>query len=229
MPPESDAFKDSKAKVSRARKHIAEIECEIDAFLKRKPANYSIEVGSDGHFSITMNVTGTPAEIGVILGDILHNLRSALDYAACELVRSKCHSDKGVYFPFCEHKDGIDEMIRKKNFHRAGVDAIEVLKGLMPYKGGDYMLRGIHDLDIRDKHQMLILVPLTSFSPVIRMWDDDGTYNPTVMPDSVEEPKLYFPEDSAFSQHEVVPTLQKLAHLVDEIILKFAVLANTPC
>jgi hypothetical protein len=49
----------------------------------------------------------------------------------------------------------IDEL---KLANRCGNDVVKVLKSLQPYKGGNKLLRTIHDMDIADKHQSLITV-----------------------------------------------------------------------
>jgi hypothetical protein len=45
--------------------------------------------------------------MGAIVGDIIHNLRAALDLAACDLVRIRGGNDNGVYFPFCNEPDEL--------------------------------------------------------------------------------------------------------------------------
>jgi hypothetical protein len=42
--------------------------------------------------------------MSAIMGDVIHNLRSALD-PRHELAKAAGHSDKGVYFPFCDQPE----------------------------------------------------------------------------------------------------------------------------
>lgn len=97
-----------------------------------------------------------PAELALVLGDAIHNLRASLDLLAAALVLRNGRSVKGVYFPFAATADGLDDQIRQKKFDRAGKPAVELLKRVAPYRGGNELLRGLHDLDILDKHQLII-------------------------------------------------------------------------
>ncbi len=89
-------------------------------------------------------------------GDIIHNLRSALDHVAITAVESNGGDSKGVYFPFAADEAGLEDQIRSKKFNRASAAAIDLLRQLKPYKGGNDRLRALHDLDISDKHKALI-------------------------------------------------------------------------
>lgn len=153
-------FRDPRLKTARARRHIAELGASIDEFLSREPfvmrvENAPSELGSNV-WAWTIRVhQPVPPDLSPIIGDITHNLRSALDLLANDLVRANGGSTKGVYFPVAESETALPDQIRNKNFHRAGTKAVDALKLLQPYKGGHSGLRIIHDLDIRDKHQAL--------------------------------------------------------------------------
>jgi hypothetical protein len=59
------------------------------------------------------------ADFAAIIGDVIHNLRTALDHLPCELVRSNEQGDKDVYFPFAESGTKLDAMIKRRNMNRA--------------------------------------------------------------------------------------------------------------
>jgi hypothetical protein len=99
---------------------------------------------------------GLPLEIEEISGDAIHNLRSSLDHLAVGLVSLNGKSSKGVHFPFSENADQLNEMIKRKNFHRASMESQDLLRELQPYRGGNFALRALHDMDIMDKHHELI-------------------------------------------------------------------------
>ena len=52
----------------------------------------------------------------------------------------------------------------KKNFDRAGPDAVRLLRTYRPCTGGNATLRALHDLDVQDKHQAFI--PAISTAPM---------------------------------------------------------------
>ncbi len=77
---------------------------------------------------------------------------------ASELARRNGHSDKDVYFPFSDSKESLDDAIKRRSFHKAGPDAVALLREFAPYRGGNVALRAIHDLDIQDKHTGILIV-----------------------------------------------------------------------
>lgn len=145
-------FVGPRLKVDWARRHIRAIDDVLRTFLETQP--FKLFVIPDG---IAMEVTQElPAEVALLIGDAVHNMRSALDLLACDLVRLNNKSANKVHFPFSHNALELDEQIKKKNFHRAGKDAVDLLKTMKPYTGGNALLRGIHDLDILDKHQLIV-------------------------------------------------------------------------
>jgi hypothetical protein len=226
-------FQAARAKIARAKKLLAELEAEFVAFLATKPAKCSTIFSKDegsGRLNISFNMsfTGPPESISCILGDLIHNLRAALDLMACELARVAGNSDKGVYFPFCDKPEELDRMIKERKFHRAGEKAVTLLRTFQPYRGGNIELRALHDLDIHDKHRAVIPSAASFASPVVRMWDDDGTYNPTVVtdPNEVSMFQLVFPPESGFSGREMIPTCHCLVELSESVLEAFCALAN---
>src|SRR5579872_1117311 len=81
----------SDAKIARARVHLESLKGEIAAFIvQRKPySRYLGEIDPEtGWCSIFIKKTADIPEhtLGIIVGDVVHNLRSALDYIVVGLV-----------------------------------------------------------------------------------------------------------------------------------------------
>src|ERR1700687_47569 len=81
-------FDSTIVKIERAKEHIRNLEAEINAFWT--PDRYAIapEVDhrtGDEVFKIHGNLE-VPARWGCIVGEVVHNLRSALDHLAWQLV-----------------------------------------------------------------------------------------------------------------------------------------------
>jgi hypothetical protein len=137
------------------------------AFFRRGGAYIAFEVG-DEFGLIGRGQTGTftyreresiPLEWSAIIGDVLHNLRSALDLIACDLHRITGGNPKeisGVYYPFCKDRTELPQMIRQRRLGHIGKEFRSIIEQTSPYKGGNDGLRAIHDLDILDKHQALV-------------------------------------------------------------------------
>jgi hypothetical protein len=218
-------------KIDRARKHLAELEAETAAFLKANPIQFLPDhehVFKGALFSFTLRFPPVPLALGAVLGDVIHNLRTALDLTASDLARINGASPEGVYFPFCEDADFLDSMIKRRNFDRAGSDAVALLKELKPYRGGNVALRALHEMDVEDKHKALIPNLMSVGSPIIQMWEDDGTPNPRVIgdPNAPSSVEFVFPAGLGLDGREIVPTLHEMVKLVEDIVEAFRALAN---
>ena len=159
MPP--IPFEASRLKIWRAEQHLKSLAREIDAYLARKPAYANIRRAEEKPGMVaheTFLAEPIPIELATIVGDIVHNLRTSLDLLASELVRMNGQSDDGVYFPFATDANELEIAIKRRHIDRAVADVVDLIRSFKPYIGGSADLRGVHDLDIIDKHQALIPV-----------------------------------------------------------------------
>jgi hypothetical protein len=237
-------FVASRLKLQRARRHVDELEREITAFLVARPFRLVIEQQEEWHAWTVRLRKNVPLEFSAIIGDAVHNLRSALDLLACDLVRLNGNSTKGVYFPFSTDASGLKRQIRDKNLDRAGPDIVALVISLKPYRGGNLALRGIHDLDVQDKHQALIPVANVVDAPggilmfggrpnKIPNWQSlvtrDGQVivmmpavgNLSVGDEIAASFTLAFAETEPMAGREVVEALHELAELVAGILETF--------
>ena len=157
---DEERFFSAKLKVERAKDHIRDLSNKIVDYLKSKPFRVVVEQeeGSSNHLWTLRVKHDVPRLYAAIIGDIIHNLRASLDLLATELVTESGGNPKNVYFPFGSDEAGLDEMIKKRHIDRAGQKAVDLVKSFKPYKGGNNLLRALHDLDITDKHKSLIPV-----------------------------------------------------------------------
>jgi hypothetical protein len=246
------AFDPSRLKVRRARTHVGELQTEIRRYLRSNPFYVEAVPGA---------ITGTkdwllhvreqvPPEFSAILGDAIHNLRSALDLLACELVRLNGQSDEDVQFPFSRSASLYPAQILTRHLDRASPQGLAALNTIQPYHGGNDDLRAIHDLDILDKHVMFIpaadMVSMPDFhggaellrgirvSPIKEGWRARieqemapyvGYGRPYQATFSLNFPHHIAPgQPSPLAGREVVPALIQLAIMVDGIVDQFAAL-----
>ena len=229
------SFSAPKVKIARAQRHLAELETEIAAFLDTRPARFVsriIKEPGEQRAEFHLFTQHPPEDLGAIIGDVVHNLRSALDLTACEMVRiaEGPSADVGnVYFPFCRRADDLDAMIRRRDFHRAGDAAVALLRELKPYPSGNALLRAIHDLDIHDKHSALIPTFMTVGGPIISRWDDDGTPNLSFVgdPTAPTELALVFPASVPFAGTDILKTLKSFMELTASVVESFRTLADS--
>ena len=155
-------FSSAHLKLNRANDVITELERLLAEHLKENPIQSEFTGGREADDGGPNWASGkvsfpiAPPQSAVLVGDIIHNMRTALDHMASELARLNGKPDKNVYFPFAENASGLEEQIRNRKFNLCGKDAVNLLRTFKPYRGGNEALRSIHDLDILDKHRSLI-------------------------------------------------------------------------
>jgi hypothetical protein len=151
-------------KIERADKHIDDLKAAVRSFFDTGP--YLIGHKHDLHTRklvyYVASVQPVPVAIVLILGDILHCLRDALDYLAQQLYlvgtgNANGYRDKTSFLIAKSAKDfkagfaGKVEGMRK--------DAIDAIAALEPYpsgKGAD--LFTLHRLNNIDKHRLIVTV-----------------------------------------------------------------------
>jgi hypothetical protein len=167
---------------------------------------------------------------------------------ACDLVRMAGSDVEKVYFPFCDDQADLGKMIKRRKLHQAGPEVVQMVESIKPYKGGNRVLRAVHDLDIQDKHQALIPLMGVAATPpacINFFGNQDATPVPTIrsrigkdgqaiwtMPPVHNLPLgtklnadfwLMFGANAAeFSGHEVIKTLHEFAQLINGIVDLFA-------
>ena len=222
----AEVFAASPIKIDRAKKHIKELEqIEVDytASSSIQPiSGFPSVPGQPSISQITLHIDNFSGELNAVLGDVIHNLRAALDLLASDLCRINNQSADSVYFPFCHKAEKLDEAIKNKNFHRAGPAAIRLLREWKPYPGGNTMLRAIHDLDIQDKHQMLIPTTVAISSQLFADAHGNFVLNEDHRPAGA---RLHFPSDSVLAGEAIIKTLHDLVDLTTRIVESFKALS----
>lgn len=214
-------FSTSLAKVGRAKSFITELAVEQERFASvGVRARVTVE---KGRVQLDVDWDGTGLLPGLILGDAVHNLRSALDLMATELAVIADQNPDDAYFPFAADLDGLRKSQKFKNFTKNGADCAKLLEIVAPYHGGNEALRALHDLDVQDKHKSLI-PSLTDID-----WnmegeidlDDPANHSVTATAEVV----LYkFPDDSPLAGMPIIPSLEMLAETVEGVLEAFSAL-----
>jgi hypothetical protein len=102
------------AKIERAREHNGRLEELAEAFLKRRPNQVIFDSYSDPPWIIIRAVVEpVPIEFSTIGGDLVHNLRSALDHLAWQLVLSDGGTPgRHTSFPIYRDEADFDQRVR---------------------------------------------------------------------------------------------------------------------
>lgn len=207
-------FRASKVKLRRALRFIDEVEVGLQAHDASNP----IGVRLDGKGGMEITLKEIDPDVLAALGDAVHNMRAALDVMASELARINDESDDDVYFPFAKSKEQFPDQIKRKNFHKAGEDAVALIKKFEPYSDGNRMLRAIHDLDIQDKHTGILVTRRTIRNLNFTYRLDEVQSAP--IPASGDNSHEFL--EGPLAGRPLIKTLRELVQLVDGIIEEFA-------
>lgn len=146
-------------KIERAKHHVNDLNEQLDAFLARRPFKLVVRYKPKRSQAILAVKTeeAIPPALSLVIGDAVHNLRSALDLTLYAMAHAKSPSPHKIQFPFPRKKEGLEGAINSGHVKFAGENVAEAVRRLQPYPDGNELLCGLHALDVRDKHWLLIL------------------------------------------------------------------------
>lgn len=146
-------------KFLRARKHFLELSGQIDAYIARVPFATPDEEDSDtGDLVTRVRIREeVPSEWSGIVGDVVHNGRVPLDHLACHIVERDGGDPIKAAFPTGRTEAAFRDAV-KNCLRGASAKSKAEFRGLKVYPGGDDELWRLHQLDISDKHRLLIPV-----------------------------------------------------------------------
>jgi hypothetical protein len=158
-------------KVERAKKHIAELDDALKRFFNPKP--YEVATKRDPKtrelIYYLVKADPVPPTIAAIAGDVLQNLRTALDHTAYHLFRVSVGPTGGdgkhIYFPISDSaaKYKTEQPGKVKGMRKEFIDVIDRLTPYRPdptapHVGGNETLWMLHRLNNIDKHRLLVTV-----------------------------------------------------------------------
>ena len=175
----NEPFRGARLKIERAKQHIDDLNRILRKFLDQD--TYIVFVEHDPNASgDLLKVRGTktmPEDFVLVLGDALHNLRAALDYAMNDIEFSTM-GERTTYtkFPVYDSREALEAAVNGGLKKKSPKQVIECIADIVqPYKGGDgHAIWSLHQLDIEDKHRLLIANTELNFIDGIRIEDDRG-------------------------------------------------------
>lgn len=154
-------FVDSRLKISRANKHIAELQ-EIALSL---PGSYTVTIERDEKANrqeikcVLPNPDSITSALALVIGDAVHNLRASLDYGWIGAVSRLAPSalTKFAKFPIFDTRAKLEGALKGIKIDEANPSLFKfIVSDLKSYSGGNEALYRLHRLDISDKHRLLI-------------------------------------------------------------------------
>ena len=235
-------------KIEWARRHLNNLDWFYQGYVRSQPYDVNVQRNSDGLIVVHAGMRfGIPREIPLFAGDIVHSLRSALDYCWMGLERSINPSAAGkLTFPFSD-----DEKVLSPRFEgKAEVWSIPglqefIMKKVRPYKDGNRIIWNLNRLDRRDKHNLLIVSLGRIFFDSFELISEDGSKisgsNMVVEVGSsmplaeigsphdnfefrynISRPvEVVLSEDGALDGAPLIETLARMADTVEEIVRMF--------
>ena len=153
----SDPFASSLSKIARAKEHFTEFERCIDEFHNLHPYEQVAENDPNqaGFVIHKMKLTKPlPDAVGNVLGDLVGNLREALDTAAYAIAVASGKTDpKFTAFPFAGSIGQMAQSLgRSKDLPK---EIHSLFCGFQPYLGGDDLLWLLNEICNSNKHKVV--------------------------------------------------------------------------
>jgi hypothetical protein len=235
-----------RVKIERARKQLRELEAELMICRGQRKnviiAQFDPDTGEEvPNSERCMNLQVLTFNAIATAGDIIHNLRSALDHLAHQLVRIGSPGkevSRRIEFPIAKDLATYesDKTGKIKGMRPEAKKAIDELK---PYKGGNDSLWRIHELDNFDKHRALFTVasdylftndwttyylfktgpfghPLKAGTP-----DFVGVFDSEVEQDVQLEIEKAVGEMKVAESNALLPSLHQLVDFIDGLVASF--------
>jgi|RhiMetdeSRZDD1v2_1073273.scaffolds.fasta_scaffold175905_2 hypothetical protein len=202
------------AKIERAEKHISDFRKGGQTFLQNNPYTLAHKPDPNTGRDILFykDIKTTPIELSLLIGDAIHNLRSALDLLACQLVRLNVvnHNCADISFPIADNAKKFKTLLNSAKVQLLGQGAVQILQQLEPYQGGKrHELWQLHRLNVQDKHRLLIVALAGIGSMVI-----------DITPPGINTPAMKIPTSSELT----IPKKGDLIFAIDSSI--YAISAN---
>jgi hypothetical protein len=240
-------LKKVRLKIERAEKHIEDLDGRIEIFRKAEPYTIGAKahpVAEIKHTTLFISkVDPVPNDFALIAGDAIHNLRSSLDHLAWQLVETGGGSpNRYTYFPICRTPQQYASAMGKGEIKSMSLRAQKALWAIQPFITSDDTLLQVHDLDIVDKHRLVLTVAtfvdgwiavsngrdlLFSQTPRPLIAGDEFTHIPTARYESTGHQNFKLGIDIAFGQSEilegesVLATLKKMLDFVGGVVDAF--------
>jgi hypothetical protein len=179
-------------KIERAKEHIRYLEGEITALKERRPYEAIPEDEPEsGDYVLRARIREQlPLRWGAIAGDVIHNLRSALDLLWRQVRSPNASAETPTEkFPFFNSLKALETRLAREKKGRAKA-SMKVVKAINAYKGGNDLLGLLRTVDDINQHRLLLPAHAAVGSTIMDMSVGQAELWAKSFPD---RPKVSFP------------------------------------
>lgn len=241
-------FASAKQKIERADHHIADLERQFAIFVAEKPHRFSVKANSASS-TLSLGIRflkELPSSFAPIISDAIHNLRTALDHAAWEVVGID-HGTQDRYLQFPTGDNQINFEATCNGIKTPSQWVKNAFKAAEAFIGGKGMdLYQLCQLDNSDKHVEITpvlratghppfhivapdghvlrtmesntLTPASSGTTVVTVASIPSGFSVELEDDAKCPPSIFFSHPGGFISSPAVETLRRYAAKVGETI-----------
>jgi hypothetical protein len=153
------------AKIERAKELLQHLCREVSTLLEDGPYKI-IGENQPERQRYTFRLLGPPVpdRIAVLAGEVIHHLRCCFDHVVWALATENGPPNKRITFPVCSTADKFALAVKSGIIKGVSNVHAPLIESIQPYRTMDAensILQAIHDLDIADKHRLLVVVSHT--------------------------------------------------------------------
>lgn len=192
-------------KLERAEQHFFDLVALVQSFKESDPYNVVSEDDPQTGKKVSLFRQRQPIRLAIPLrtGEVIQNLRTALDYLACELVADRggwknvTNETRFPYFGSANEYKAVRKGIKKS----MGKPAVLLFDKIHPYKGGNDPLWQLCKLNNIEKHRTLIMTGIA-----YQIFDPGAVPGLASLPFTLGAPSRWFtPGDSIFPLEDGTP------------------------
>jgi hypothetical protein len=226
-------------KVERAKHHFRDLQTLVERFLEAKPYRVvPYDEPDTGDLVHRVEVFDQPPLIwSAIAGDCVHNLRSSLDLLVCEMVRANGRPvTPDTAFYIAKSADAFKSGYNGK-IQGTPKCAVDLIKKAKPYQGANNPFWRLHQLDIEDKHKLLVPIGVVHNKIITTLRLDDFStidHDPTTIignelvtpPHGISMVGPSFPLEDGAEIYRVPPSLRSdpraQMHVYPKLVIEIA-------
>jgi hypothetical protein len=209
-------------KLDRAKKHLNELKDCIARFSETEFYSISPHVKADtGQPIVRVTVQPLPKDIPLMIGDVVHNLRSALDILWNTMILRITGIESETGFPIRQKWEELNGTIGAAN--EVVTPAVPTIKNILlndikAYKDGNPAIWYLNRLNRSDKHRLLIAS--VNITPFRHITAQDKGHNTVMYTDVCFRPGTSEFHGGVYELKDVSHSKPGIAVLFDDELLK---------